>query len=156
MSLYEALLVMHLVGAFWMAAGAGIVTIATMLSGRAVDRSSQAITARAIRLGVLWGVVPGSLLAIVFGSWLVSEAGYDFGAIWVSLSYVLWLALLAIATGVISPRARRQERLALAAMAVPREAAGSGAPAGTQIGLTLVVDLLLVVFLFLMVLRPGA
>lgn len=93
-------------------------------------------------------------MAVAFGSWLAGELEYSFGGAWISTSYVLWLAFLGIATGVASLRARMLEQLAAQA-----EAAG-GPLTGHVDRLTpiavVALDVLLLLFIYLMTTRPGA
>ena len=75
----DALTIAHLAGALWMAAGAGTLTLITFAGGRATDRFALRFSAKLQRLSVLAAIVPGSLLAVAFGSWLASELEYSFG-----------------------------------------------------------------------------
>ncbi len=157
MSSEELLTVAHLIGALWMAGGAGTLTFVTVAGGRATDPAALGLTARVQRNTVRFGIVPGSLAAVAFGSWLASTMGYDFGGAWIGTSYVLWLAFMGIATGVVSPRARRLEQLARDASRVP--AAQGGQPAHVDrltLFAVLALDALLVAFVILMATRPGA
>ncbi len=157
MSTADALLILHLVGAFWMTGAAGLLTFTVLARANPSDVAARRRDARARRLSVLGGIVPGSVIVLVFGSWLVAELDHDFGAAWVSASYVLWLIFLGIATGLVSPRARREER-SLAQSAASSEPAAVAMPQSDRVDLAAVVilDVLLVVFLVLMVTRPGA
>lgn len=150
----DALTIAHLAGALWMAAGAGALTLITFAGGRATDPAALRLSARLQRLSVLAAVVPGSLVAVAFGSWLAGELEYSFGGAWISSSYVLWLAFLGIATGLVSPRARMLERLAAQA-----ETAG-GQFTGHVDRLTpiavVALDVSLLLFIYLMATRPGA
>jgi len=133
-------------------------TFVTVAGGRTSAPAALRLTAQVQRITVLLGIVPGSLAAVAFGSWLASELGYDFGGAWISTSYVLWLVFMGIATGVVSPRARRVEQFARDALRA--EPAQTEAPAGHVDRLTLLavaaLDVLLLAFVILMATRPGA
>ncbi len=153
MNTADALLIAHLIGALWMSGGAIALTFVTWGGGASSERAALQLRARLQRLSVLAGVVPGSLIAVVFGSWLAAELDYSFGGAWLSSSYVLWLIFLGIATGIVSPRARRAE------LAVDSGAAsGGGQPSrdGVLALAVIVLDVLLVAFIVLMTTRPGA
>jgi len=154
LNMVDALTIAHLAGALWMAAGAGTLTLITFAGGRATDRFALRFSAKLQRLSVLAAIVPGSLVAVAFGSWLASELEYSFGGAWISISYLLWVAFLGIATGVVSPRARLLEQLAAQA-----DAAG-GPPTGHVDRVTTIavvaLDVLLLLFIYLMATRPGA
>lgn len=155
MSTSEALLIAHLVGAFWMAAGAGALTLLVFAAPHRDDVAGRRLSARVRRLSVLYGIVPGSVIAVVFGSWLIPELDHDFGAAWVSTSYVVWVLFLGVATGIVSRRARREERSLSAAAEAPP--AGNPVTADTAtLASVALLDALIVAFLVLMVTRPGA
>ncbi len=69
----DALTIAHLAGALWMAAGAGTLTLVTFAGERATDRFALRFSAKLQRLSVLAAIVPGSLVAVAFGSWLASS-----------------------------------------------------------------------------------
>lgn len=146
MTTADALLIAHLIGALWMSGGAIAITFVTWGGGSSTERPARQLRARVQRLSVLAGVVPGSVIAVVFGSWLTAELDYSFGGAWLGSSYLLWLIFLGIATGIVSPRARRAER------AAGTELAGDRVMALAVIAL----DVLVVAFVVLMTTRPGA
>lgn len=151
MNTADALLIAHLVGVLWMSGGAIALTFVTWGGGASSERAARQLRTRLQRLSVLAGVVPGSLIAVVFGSWLAAELDYSLGGAWLSFSYVLWLIFLGIATGIVSPRARRAE------LAVDSGAASGGQPSrdGVLALAVIVLDVLLVAFIVLMTTRPG-
>lgn len=74
-----------------------------------------------------------------------------------SASYVLWLIFLGIATGLVSPRARREERSLARSAASLEPAVLTMRPSdAVDLAAVLILDVLLVVFVVLMVTRPGA
>ncbi len=159
MSLYEFLVIAHIAGAFLMVAAAGISTAAAVMSGRAQTPGELIAWLSLQRASELFVNTPGAIIAIVFGSWLVSEAGYEFSEAWISAAYTLWLVAMAVDHGWFLPFVRRHRARVLELQAAGsndiREIQASlGSPLAMAIGLAL--NLSFVVFLVLMVLRPGA
>lgn len=159
MSLYEFLVIAHILGAFLMGAAAGITTAAAVMAGRARTSGELVSWLSLQRASELFVTTPGAIIAIVFGSWLVSEAGYEFSEVWISAAYTLWLVAMAIDHGWFLPfvkrhRARALELRAAGSDAISEIQASLGSPIVKAIGIAL--DLLFVVFLVLMVLRPGS
>jgi chromate transport protein ChrA len=126
----------HLIGAFAMAGGAVAALAAAVTSREGYAGGAPARTqAWAVRMLVL----PGAVLALIFGMLLVDEAGYEYGDSWVSAALVLWIALALIAEGVVGRNARAETPTRRRALY------GSAA-----------LVLLTVVILILMVWRPGS
>lgn len=159
MSLIEFLVIAHITGAFLMVAAAGITTAAAIMAGRARTPGELIPWLDLQRASELFVTTPGAVIAIVFGSWLVSEAGYEFSEAWISAAYTLWLVAMGLDHGWFLPSLKKAR-----ARAVEIKAAGSddirevqaklGSPLATAIGIGL--DASLLVFLVLMVLRPGS
>jgi len=161
MSLEEFLLIVHILGAFLMVAAAGITTAAAVMSGRSNDLKQIIAWLDLQRASELFVTTPGAVIAIVFGSWLVGEsaAGYEFSEAWLSAAYVLWLVAMGLDHGWFLPFNRRVRAKAAAQVAAGSTDAGEvkamlASPVAMVIGIGL--DLSFVVFLFLMVVRPGA
>ena len=104
--------------------------------------------------------IPGSLLTIIFGALLIvaSNGGYSFGAGWVSAAFLLWFVAVGLSVAVLGPAERKLHDLA------QREASAGRAESAELIALAhdskfgMVVhalSFLLVVFLYLMVFKPG-
>jgi uncharacterized membrane protein len=51
-----------------------------------------------------------SILVIGAGSWLVSEAGYDYSDTWVTLGYVGWFISFLFGVGFYGPEGKRRDR----------------------------------------------
>jgi uncharacterized membrane protein len=104
-------------------------------------------------------ITPGAVLALVAGSWLVHEVGYSFGSAWIIVSYVLWALAITIGWAILGRHTTRINRRAHALVAdgvessdeLQREAA---APVGMIFGLG--QNVILLAFIYLMVVRPGA
>lgn len=155
----EVLLILHLVGAFLMVAGAGA---STALGLRAATTTSTRVIAEATHLSrqvQFAAVLPGSIAVIVFGTWLAAHLDRDFGEAWLSASYALWLIATALGPAVLGRHARRVNASALALIAdgveeseTLRLEANERLPRAVGI----VVNLFFVAFIYLMVVQPGA
>jgi uncharacterized membrane protein len=159
MNTYQWLLVFHVTGAFLLLGG-GAVAAALNLAALRRERPSEIVLLFGlIRIAVV-SILIGSLLAFVFGLWLVSEApyGYGYGDGWVVAAIVL--LILGNAMGGIG--GRRDERTARFA----REQAASGdAPSPelrarvrdpVSLALSYGSGLVLVALLAIMIWKPGA
>jgi uncharacterized membrane protein len=156
---YKTLLVLHILGVFMIVGGAGIATalgIKTAKSRRTrtiADLSGISIVAERFI------ITPGAILAIVAGSLLVHEAGYTFDQFWIIASYVLWIAAMSIGWLILGRHSSRLNDHARRLVAdrveesdeLAREAA---APIASVFGA--IQNLILLAFIYLMVVRPGA
>jgi len=156
-STYDWLLFAHITGVFLLAGGAlvaGVLNLAAL--GR--DRPSEVATLFGL---IRYAVLPigvGSLLAFVFGLWLVHNAGYSYGDGWVVASILLFLAVAA-AGSIGGRRDDATRRLA-------RELAARGDAPSAEIrrrvrdpislALSYGSGVLIVAILALMIWKPGA
>ncbi|MQA00300.1 MAG: DUF2269 family protein [Dehalococcoidia bacterium] len=106
-----------------------------------------------------WAVIPGAVLALLFGSGLVTEAGFEFSDGWIIGAYVLWLVTMAIGGSVMDRHYRRLSERAHALLAEGVEESPElqglhGTPRVMVVGLLLGV--FVVLFEYLMVAKPGA
>jgi uncharacterized membrane protein len=156
-STYQWLLFFHVSGAFLLLGG-GFVAGALNLAALGRDRPSEVLLLfRLIRIAV-GAILLGTLLAFVFGLWLVHEAGYGYGDGWVVAAIVL--LILGNALGGIG--GRRDDRTAKLA----RELAAAGdAPSPElrarvrdpiSLALSYGSGLVLVALLAIMIWKPGA
>lgn len=157
MSTYQWLLVFHVTGAFLLLGGGAFAASLNLIAlGR--DRPSDIVLLFGlIRIAVV-AISIGTLLAFVFGLWLVHEARFGYADGWVIAAIVLLIA--ANALGGIG--GRRDEKTAQLA----RELAAAGdAPSADlrarvrdpiSLALSYGSGLLLVAVLALMIWRPGA
>lgn len=157
MSTYEWYLFGHLLGAFLLLAAAGLTTGTAI----AVSRTNSARTAVTLldlmRMSELIVTSAGAILVLVFGILLIDEADYSFGDGWISAAFALYVLLLAVDHGFLMPRNRRSRRLAdsLGDAPVNDELRGMLTdPVTTAVGVGL--DVGLIVFLWLMIAKPGA
>ena len=160
MSTYEVLLFVHLVGVFLILAGAGVSTATGIAMTRTNVVRSIGLLAKTGHVAELFVTVPGALIAIVFGSWLVAELGaYEFSQPWISASYLLWFVAMGIGTGLLGPILKRIEARAHAFEAEGVDTsdelkAMAGDPKLPLFGNLL--HLITLALLALMVFRPGA
>lgn len=104
------LLFLHLIGAFAFVGGSLVAATLQVLALRRTDAAGIATLLGAARLAVPL-VGGGLVVAVVFGAWLTSEAGFDWGATWLSVTFVL-LALLLVVGAVAGRHDRRTRELA--------------------------------------------
>ncbi len=144
MSYAEVLLFLHILGAFLMVAAAGVSTAVGIMAARTSDPRTM--------------MTPGALIAILFGSLLVDEAGFEFGDSWLTLAYVFWVVALGLDHGVLIPFNRRLRRRAQGLVDEKvEESAELMAEAGSMrtMLVALALDGSLVIFVYLMVAKPG-
>lgn len=158
MSLREALLIAHIVGVVVMAFGSGTAMLASLSAG---SRPDVASILRASQLELLGGRVTAfaAVAVAILGTWLVIEVdGYEFEQAWISAAYVLWFIAMGIGGGGLSRHSRNV--IAAAEAAQGRGETTSDALTAqfrspvANIGGT-VLGLMYVVFIYLMVAKPG-
>lgn len=157
MSTYQWLLVFHVTGAFLLLGGGAFAASLNLIAlGR--DRPSDIVLLFGlIRIAVV-AISLGTLLAFVFGLWLVHEANYRYGDGWVVAAIVTLIAANALG----GAGGRRDEKTAQLAR---RLAADGDEPSAElrarvrdpiSLGLSYGSGLLLVLVLALMIWKPGA
>lgn len=156
MSTYQWLLFFHVTGAFLLLGG-GVIAAALNLAALRRERPSEIVLLFGLIRVAVVPIMLGALLALVFGLWLVHEAGFGYGDTWIVLALVLFV--LGNALGGIG--GRRDERTARLA----RELAASGdAPSAElrarvcdPVSLTLSYGsgLIFVALLAIMIWKPG-
>jgi uncharacterized membrane protein len=90
-TLFDWLLFLHVTGAFFLIGGisaAGILNFAAI--GKERRPSEIAFLYGLVRYAVVL-IMVGLLFTLVFGLWLVHEAGFGYGETWVVLAIVLWV-----------------------------------------------------------------
>jgi uncharacterized membrane protein len=156
-STYQWLLFFHVSGAFLLFGGS-VVAVALNLAALGRDRPSEIVLLFGLIRMAVGAILLGTLLAFVFGLWLVHEAGYGYGDGWVVAAIVL--LILGNALGGVG--GRRDERTAKLA----RELAAAGdAPSPElrarvrdpiSLALSYGSGLVLVALLAIMIWKPGA
>jgi uncharacterized membrane protein len=157
-STYEILLFLHLVFVALLVGGEGVATAAGIGMSRTSDTKTIEMLARLSSKAEYLALVPGALGAIVFGTWLVDEAGFEFEQGWLTASYVIWAVATAIGVFVLGPHARRVARqaaeLRLNGVDESEELhAEAGKPLIAMLGMLQLVFIL--VLLWLMTAKPG-
>jgi uncharacterized membrane protein len=155
-STYQWLLFFHVTGAFLLLGG-GVIAAALNLAALRRERPSEILLLFSLIRVAVAPIMVGALLLLVFGLWLVHEAGFGYGDTWVVLALVLFV--VGNALGGIG--GRRDERTARFA----RELAASGdAPSAElrarvrdPVSLTLSYGsgLVFVALLAIMIWKPG-
>ena len=152
-------LFLHILGAFMIVGGAvgGALLYAAM---RRTTEVAQIELLLRISLRVPMITIPGALIAIVTGSLLAMKLGLNMGAPWLSASYTLWFIAMALSAAVLGPAEKAAHALAVKELADGKQTASAAlAAAIASPRIRLVNHLLdgsLLVFLYLMVFRPGA
>jgi uncharacterized membrane protein len=156
-STYQWLLFFHVSGAFLLLGG-GVIAGALNLAALRRDRPSEILLLFGLIRIAVGGILLGTLLAFVFGLWLVHEAGYGYGDGWVVAAIVLLILGNALG-GLGGRRDNRTARLA-------RELAAAGdAPSPelrarvrdpVSLALSYGSGLVLVALLAIMIWKPGA
>lgn len=157
MDRYQWLLALHVTGAFLLMGG-GAIAASLNLAALRRDRPSHIVLLFGLIRIAVASILVGSLLALVFGLWLVHDAGYGYGDGWVVAAFVLFV--LGNALGGMG--GRRDDRTAQFA----RELAAAGdAPSPelrarvrdpVSLALSYGSGLILVAILALMIWKPGA
>jgi uncharacterized membrane protein len=157
MSTYQWLLVFHVSGAFLLLGG-GTVAAALNLAALGRERPSEILLLFGLIRIAVGAIVLGALLALVFGLWLVHEAGYGYGDGWIVAALVLFILGNALG-GIGGRRDERTARLA-ADLAARGDSPSPDLRARVRDPISLALSygsgLLLVAVLGLMIWKPGA
>lgn len=156
----ELLLIVHIVGALLLAGGALTATALGMYAGASTSthsiRFASDLQIKADRLMI----TPGAVIAIVFGVLLVLDSDFiEFSDGWISAAFVLWFIAGGLGSAVLTPHAKRVRDQAdkLIADGIAESVALQtefASPQAKIIGMAL--NVLLVLFVYLMVAKPGA
>ena len=159
MNTYQWLLVFHVTGAFLLLGG-GAIAAALNLSALRRERPSEILLLYGLIRVAVVAITAGTLLAFVFGLWLVHEApfNYSYGDGWVIAAFVL----LIVANALGGAGGKRDQ----ATVKLARELVASGdAPSPelrarvhdpVSLALSYGSGLVLIAILALMIWKPGA
>jgi len=156
---YEWLLIAHLFSVFLLVAGSGAATVLGIAQGRTDSPRVMATLARLSEISEWALIVPGMVLALLFGTWLVDEAGYDYGEGWIVTAYVVWVLAVLVGVLFLSPATRRLRRRAEELLSEGVEASDElKRQAGSPVigAVAMLENVAVIVFLYLMVSKPGA
>jgi uncharacterized membrane protein len=154
---YDWLLFLHVTGAFLLLGG-GVVASALNIAALRRDRPSEILLLFGLTRIAVASILAGSVLAFVFGLWLVNEAGYGYGDGWIVAAIVLLILGNAIG-GFAGSRDARTAKFAQELVA-QGDAPSADLQARVRDPITLVCNygsgLLLVALLAIMIWKPGA
>jgi uncharacterized membrane protein len=158
-STYDWLLFLHMTGAFLLVGG-GVVAAALNIASLRRDRPSEILVLFGLIRIAVAAIIVGSVLALVFGLWLVNEApfAYSYSDGWVIAAIVLLIAGNAIGGYAGSRDARTAkyaEELAAAGDTPSKELQARVRNPITLAG-NYVSGLLLVALVAIMIWKPGA
>ena len=159
MSQYQWLLFFHVTGAFLLVGGTVVAGVLTLAAVRRERPSEIAALLGLIRISLPF-IYAGVALTLVFGLWLVHEAGqgYSYTDAWVIAAIVLWV----VANALGGAGGRRQEEARRFAVDLARQGDTANAaqrarlvdPVG--IALSLASGLAVFAVLALMIWKPGS
>jgi len=157
MSTAEFYLYGHLLGVFFLCGAAGLSTGCGIALARATNARSVVTLTSMIRYSELIGTSLGVILVLVFGFALVGKLDYSMGDAWISATFTLLIIVVAVDHGYLLRQNRKAHEMAdaLGDRPVSDELRTHlNNPVTTAAGVLL--DLSLLVFLYLMIARPGA
>lgn len=106
----EALLFLHLAGAFLFVGGSLVAAVLRVAALRRDDPREIAVLLRAVRPAVPL-IVIGLTATAAFGAWLAHRLGYAFGSAWLSATFAL-LGWMLVAGALAGRQDRRTRELA--------------------------------------------
>lgn len=120
--------------------------------GLAINEASAAVTKRVVQAS-FWAVPVLGILLVV-----LSDGTFGFDQLWISLSFVLFIAAAVILVGVVLPTQRKVNELAAQSLAKGSSTTGAGDQERLDkklAALSGVFNLLFVALLALMIFKPG-
>lgn len=157
MNTYEVYLFGHLLGVFLLLAAAGLSTGTGIAVARANKAPVVVMLLKLMRASELYVTSAGAILVILFGILLVNEADYSFGDPWISAAFTLLIVVLAIDHGLLMPRAKKGLRMAEALGDAPvSEELSAHLNNPLTVAAGVLLDISFIVFLWLMIAKPGA
>jgi uncharacterized membrane protein len=156
---YKSLLFLHIFGVFLIVGGAAIATALGIKASKNVHARTIAAFSGLSIIAERYVITPGAILALVAGSLLVHRVGYSFDQGWIVASYVLWVTAMSIGWGILG---RHSARLNLHAKQLVAEGVENSDELGREAAAPFamifgaVQNLILLAFIYLMVVRPGA
>ena len=155
----DVLLILHLIGAFLLVAGAGAETALGMRAASSTSTRVIAAATEASRAIENFVIMPGSLIVIVFGTWLALHLDRDFSEEWLSAAYVLWIGMVVLGNVVLGRHAKRVHRSALVLIATGVEDSETLRLEANETLPKLagmLLNLFIIAFIYLMVAQPGS
>lgn len=157
MSTYQWLLALHVTSAFLLLGGSVVGGVFTLFAWRRERPSEIAYLMRLTQVAVV-AISVGVLGTLVFGLWLVHEAGYGYLDGWIVVALLVWIAGTAL--GGIGGRHEKETRLLAERLATEGDAPSPELHARLRDTRTNVLSwgsgVAMVVVLILMIWKPGA
>jgi uncharacterized membrane protein len=154
---YDWLLFLHVTGAFLVLGGAVMAGIFNFAALQRERPSEIAVLFRLARVAVV-AIGAGMGLTLVFGLWLVHNAGYGWGQTWIILALVLWVLSGALG-GIGGGREKRTRELAerlAAAGDTPSQELTARLRDPVWLALSWGSGIVIIAILALMIWKPGA
>ena len=157
--MYETLLFLHILGVFLIVGGAAIATALGIKASKSRRTHTIADLSGVSIVAERYVITPGAVLALVAGTFLVHRTGHTFDEFWLIAAYVLWVTAISIGWLILGRHSSAVHKHARELVAAGVEEsdelqAEAAAPVGMIFGL--VQNVILVAFIYLMVVRPGA
>ena len=155
----ETLLFLHILGVFLIVGGAAIATALGIRASKSRRTHTIAELAGLSIVAERYVITPGAVLALIAGTFLVHRTGHTFDEFWLIAAYVLWVTAISIGWLILGRHSSALHKHAreLAAGGVDESDelhAEAAAPVGMVFGLA--QNVILLAFLYLMIVRPGA
>ena len=155
--LYHPLLMLHLLSVVLLTAGTALGATTSVMAKKTTSTRELAVIAQfARRVPVMTG--SGSFLAMITGTLLVWAVGFGFGTPWVIATYVTWLLAVILSGAVLG----RKMAAAGAHLAKAIETKAEEAPEFQKAFLDptfrmtqRILEILVLVFFWLMIFKPG-
>ena len=155
----DTLLFLHILGVFLIVGGAAIATALGIKASKTKRTHTIADLTGLSIVAERYVITPGAVLALLAGTALVHRTGHTFGEFWLIAAYVLWVSAIGIGWLILGRHSVAVNKHAKELVAagvdendeLQQEAA---APVGMIFGL--VQNVILIAFIYLMVVRPGA
>ena len=150
---------LHILGVFLIVGGAAIATALGIKASKSRRTHTIADLSGVSIVAERYVITPGAVLALVAGTFLVHRTGHTFDEFWLIAAYVLWVTAISIgwlsSAGTARPctSTRRSSSPPVSRKATTCRKKRR-APVGMIFGL--VQNVILVAFIYLMVVRPGA
>ena len=150
-------LFLHILGAFLIMGGSTLGEAVTAAMRRSTNAHTLlTLTLVASRIPMM--TISGTLLTIIFGTLLIPFSGGTHQSLWINISYMLWIISAVLSVAVLGPAMRKMHALAERDAAASSEASSEllAAVTAPRFGMTVhVLSLLVLIFLVLMVFKPG-
>ena len=111
MSLYEFLLLVHVLMAVTWVGGDIAIQVLAVRATRAKDPVRTALITGEIEWMGLRVFMPASILLLIFGIWTSHEGNWDFGQAWISVGFAAFLSSFFLGMAFLGPESGRIKKL---------------------------------------------